>query len=407
MEDLLVGLAADLLEEPIKSILREPVEQIVIGYRDVIIIGDTAVWLEGVINGKSDTEILQDTLEAGLEKLSNQIQAVQKTVDRIERQGNRILLTMKLDQIKDIINNIDDTYKSVVWFLGEISRISKLSIPADEKAKQLSPFQSELTERLRPAKALPKDLRRMHEFLSDKSEEGLPSQMAKQALEQSNDFLSYYCNMKSQMVYYWMIQGKAMALLRLAHNSPDINFLDGPHRIQEVVDNLKEQQKIFKSKLGEKTELGEKIADLADAFLKAPSGQVTVQMMRHNKKEWAHVENDSIIRFSQSPDLWHIQLLTSIDNDTTHQFRIVHAPTNMFIAHNPDGEWTGGLFSDVARIERCFMKPTESDPRYPTTWRLKAQPEGSLALVMGSGKNDQIMLYDYIEITLANNQLKN
>ncbi|KAJ5992125.1 hypothetical protein N7451_007849 [Penicillium sp. IBT 35674x] len=75
----------------------------------------------------------------------------------------------------------------------------------------------------------------------------------------------------------------------------------------------------------------------------------------------------------------------------------------MLIAHNPDGKWMGGLFSDVAHIERSFMKPTESDPGYPTTWRFKAQPKGTLALVMGSGSNDQIMLSDYIHITLANN----
>jgi hypothetical protein len=88
-------------------------------------------------------------------------------------------------------------------------------------------------------------LRQIHVYLVGQGENSLLALLRKQSLKENNDMYVHYSKLRAVLIEYYLIQARAIELLKLVIADPNVDFTEGPKVVEDINGHIDAQEAFF------------------------------------------------------------------------------------------------------------------------------------------------------------------
>ncbi|KAF2756521.1 hypothetical protein EJ05DRAFT_502027 [Pseudovirgaria hyperparasitica] len=221
---------------------------------------------------ESDNALIRNDIRA----LSTKVEQIQTSVNNLVKQIDAMKIVLRSDTLNEKLTIINSHYDTILLIFQAVLDIE--NSPKEKQQAQLNDSQKRLRQKLKDCvHDLPEALKGIHVFLGESGENNIVVDVRNKVLADSRDFVVYYSRMKLWMQRLWLVEAKALYLLRMAHQTAGVNYFEGLHFIETYTKPtgiLKEQATHFENTVGHH------VISLFDALAKN-NGSVAVQFRNH------------------------------------------------------------------------------------------------------------------------------
>jgi len=206
------------------------------------------LWQKGidVINPNDDIDKVRGDIKA----LSDQVKRVQESVDQLAKQLNNVLLELRKDHLNTYANKIVARYDAINFALQELLNMPK-DWTEEQKLQKLEDVRKQIESVLHACvNELPVCLEEMHSLLNAEDSDAILHLAKARSLDNSTDFLSYFCQMKAFVIPFWVAEAKALSLLQMAVDAPSVQYAGGAAAIAKYKGYVEKQEAVFEKILG-------------------------------------------------------------------------------------------------------------------------------------------------------------
>ncbi|KAF9870935.1 hypothetical protein CkaCkLH20_11607 [Colletotrichum karsti] len=257
---------------------------------------------------------LQDSIKDNIEQISQ----IESSIQTLSSQLSSQLLNLRSPRLTEYLNKVSARYE-VVCFELESCLLEQTTRLRVEWTKAPSYSQTRLEAALHSCVCvhvggIQDCLRDVHSILLSQDKGSLLKVAREVALEESTDFLSFYCKMKVFTMHYWIAQAKGLLMLKMARNWPRVHFAEADDTIECLQSNFVLQEQIFDEVVGSE------VISLVKGVMRNPNGLAMVDLHTEDNSrltprfDWeleVHVLKLSSEEDEQHP--WPLRSISAID----------------------------------------------------------------------------------------------
>lgn len=313
----------------------------------LFIVGAAATKTFNMITSSSGTATPSQELQANVNEALNRLTSIRSEIAKMSGQiANQIAhlqVSLKTDKLRDYVTSIealDEMYWKATVALSEASKLEA----GDAKMEQLRKCQQrnqELGQRV--SNEIYPALVHVHVYLTKQGTDSFLNLVSQQSLKDNDDLYVHYCTFRAVLVYYYLVQSRAINLFETVVADPNVNFTEGQKLISEVNNRISKQESLFYSLFPKR------IADVCMKLSLSPDQPLAIN--------WASVKAGGANKAGVYVQAVNIGYIRDRPQSRSEPYRWILRPHDKLIGPNDSSDKS-------VTNEYYIYRPLDSDPKW-------------------------------------------